>query len=186
MLLSVRRYVSLLWCSGNVLLCPLLTCLPVAAQGGELELSLLLGDPAAPLGLSGSLGSVVLPEGATGTTPNPKLLTAAHQPINNFKHNIAHIFVSVAAAAAGFGSTCIAPWWQRHETLAVGVQTHSSVVSPDACLWAVRRSPMCDACQAQCCALRQKPVQGLRSCTLRVSEDAALLLLPRCPRAAFA
>jgi hypothetical protein len=64
-------------------------------QGGELELSLLLGDPAPPLGLSGSLGSVLLPEAATGAAaPKPKLLTAAHQPVNNFKPNIAHIFVS--------------------------------------------------------------------------------------------
>jgi hypothetical protein len=67
-------------------------------QGGELELSLLLGDPAAALGLSGSLGSVLLPEAATGgAAPKPKLLTAGFQPVNNLKPNIAHIFVSGSA-----------------------------------------------------------------------------------------
>jgi hypothetical protein len=74
--------------------CPLFLLL-LLLQGGELELSLLLGDPAAALGLSGSLGSVLLPEAATGgAAPKPKLLTAGHQPVNNLKPNIAHIFVS--------------------------------------------------------------------------------------------
>eukprot|EP00879_Flechtneria_rotunda_P027042 GHRR01028901.1.p1 GENE.GHRR01028901.1~~GHRR01028901.1.p1 ORF type:complete len:267 (+),score=87.20 GHRR01028901.1:175-975(+) len=60
--------------------------------GGEFELSLLLGDPAAHIGLSGALGTIVLPETASGAAPKLKLLTAAHQPISNFKPNIAHTF----------------------------------------------------------------------------------------------
>ncbi|WIA23212.1 hypothetical protein OEZ86_010100 [Tetradesmus obliquus] len=65
----------------------------LGSLGGELALSLLLGDPAAPLGVSGSIGSLLLPEAATGSAaPKPKLLTAGHQPVNNFKPNIAHIF----------------------------------------------------------------------------------------------
>jgi hypothetical protein len=80
--------------------CGTATCCLLRLQGGELELSLLLGDPAAPLGLSGSLGSVLLPETATGAAaPKPKLLTAAHQPVNNMKPNIAHIFVSGSCSA---------------------------------------------------------------------------------------
>lgn len=64
-------------------------------QGGELELTLLLGDPSAPKGVSGVLGTIELPEGASGAAPKPKLLTARHQPISNVKPNIAHTFVSV-------------------------------------------------------------------------------------------
>jgi hypothetical protein len=63
-------------------------------QGGELELTLLLGDPSAPKGVSGVLGTIELPEGASGAAPKPKLLTARHQPISNVKSNIAHTFVS--------------------------------------------------------------------------------------------
>lgn len=44
------------------------------------------------------LGSIELPEGALGAAPKPKLLTARHQPVNNFKPNIAHTFVSDLAA----------------------------------------------------------------------------------------
>lgn len=64
-------------------------------QGGELELTLLLGDPSAPKGVSGVLGTIELPEGASGAAPKPKLLTARHQPVSSMKPNIAHTFVSV-------------------------------------------------------------------------------------------
>lgn len=64
-------------------------------QGGELELTLLLGDPSAPKGVSGVLGTIELPEGASGAAPKPKLLTARHQPISSVKPKIAHTFVSV-------------------------------------------------------------------------------------------
>lgn len=64
------------------------------SQGGELELSLLLGDPAAAVGTRYDLGSVVLPEAASDAPPKPKLLTATNQPRNNLKPNIAHTFVS--------------------------------------------------------------------------------------------
>jgi oligosaccharyltransferase complex subunit delta (ribophorin II) len=64
-------------------------------QGGELELTLLLGDPSAPKGVSAVLGTIELPEGASGAAPKPKLLTARHQPVSNIKQNIAHTFVSI-------------------------------------------------------------------------------------------
>ncbi|KAF8056103.1 nifk [Scenedesmus sp. PABB004] len=65
----------------------------LGSVGGEMSISLLLGDPAAAVGLSGDLGSVVLPEVASGAPPKPKLLSAAHQPVNNLKPDIAHTFV---------------------------------------------------------------------------------------------
>lgn len=74
-------------------------------QGGELELSLLLGDPSAAVGVQGVLGSIILPEAANDAPPRPKLNTAAYQPRNNFKPNIAHTFVSTAS---------------RHQTSGVG------------------------------------------------------------------
>lgn len=57
--------------------------------GGEFDVALLLGDPAAPHGLSGSIGSLALPDVGDA---KPKLLTAASQPTNNLKPNIEHIF----------------------------------------------------------------------------------------------
>jgi hypothetical protein len=76
-------------------------------QGGELELTLLLGDPSVPKGVSAVLGTIELPEGASGAAPKPKLLTARHQPVNNIKPNIAHTFVSVMLLAAA---------WQHYES----------------------------------------------------------------------
>jgi hypothetical protein len=63
-------------------------------QGGELSLSLLLGDPSVPLGLRAELGSIVLPDPASGAPPKPRLLAASNQPVSNIKPNIAHTFVS--------------------------------------------------------------------------------------------
>jgi len=69
-------------------------CVQHVLQGGELELSLLLGDPSVPKGVSAPLGSIVLPEGASGAAPKTKLLTADHQPVSNIKPAIEHTFVS--------------------------------------------------------------------------------------------
>lgn len=68
-------------------------------------MTLLLGDPSAPKGLSAVLGTIEVPEGASGAAPKPKLLSAAHQPINNIKPNIAHTFVSYST------TTCWCCWW---------------------------------------------------------------------------
>jgi hypothetical protein len=46
------------------------------------------------VGVRIELGSLVLPEAASATTPKPKLLSATQQPTSNIKPNIAHTFVS--------------------------------------------------------------------------------------------
>lgn len=84
----------------GLLLCDILIILCLPVQGGEFDVSLLLGDPAAAVGLRGDVGTVVLPEAASDAEPKPKLLTAAYQPRNNLKPNIAHTFVSSS-------------WWSR-------------------------------------------------------------------------
>lgn len=64
-------------------------------QGGEFSVTLLLGDPAAPLGVSSVLGSL---EVADAGEAKVKLLSAGHQPTSNVKPNIAHTFVSAPLA----------------------------------------------------------------------------------------
>eukprot|EP00878_Enallax_costatus_P042940 GHUV01050464.1.p2 GENE.GHUV01050464.1~~GHUV01050464.1.p2 ORF type:complete len:217 (+),score=92.75 GHUV01050464.1:359-1009(+) len=83
----------------------------LANVGGEMELSLLLGDPAAAVGVRGVLGSIILPEAASDAPPKPKLNTAAYQPRNNLKPNIAHTFRAPdkrAPAVVSLGFTVLA------------------------------------------------------------------------------
>ena len=89
-------------------------------QGGEYELSLLVGDPEAAASVQWALGPLDLVLPAAGEQPLT-VRTAATQPVSFTKPVITHIFVSA--------SVCVCVCVCTHACVCVCAHMHESVCS---------------------------------------------------------
>lgn len=109
------------WC------CTFLACGPCShhllLQAGEYDVSLLVGDPSAANGINWAMGSVELLQ--SGPDSEPVLRTASHQPLNNIKPVIQHMFVSEGGGLL----------WARHSMGALHAKWHvqEEAVADSAC-----------------------------------------------------